>query len=349
MLSDLGEFVKAPSSTVEPPVVKRFEDKYGADLAAKAEEKAAKKAAKKAPAKKAAAAPAEVSGRRPRRGAGPGARRAGCRRGAVRAPLQAGTPSPQGRRGSSGARRPRPRSRPPSRSTTRRPSLPLRPGTDGGDEAAAPPRAPAPASSPARARPAPAPRARATTRSPRPRAWAAGPRRPPVARLHRVPVAATSARPARRRGRDGMPRPNPAMMPKSPAAFGNAPGGRGGPGGPGGRGGPGGPGGPGGRGGAPARGGAPGRGGFGGGGGAPAWVAPVVPPAGDPVVPDEAVPASAAAPRVPSGGPVVPRAVDASPSGHVVKSSSRWKRRPLAACASARATARPFAWRAAPR
>ncbi len=81
----------------------------------------------------------------------------------------------------------------------------------------------------------------------------------------------------------------------------------------------------------------------------PAWVDPVVPPAGDPVDPDEAVPASAAAPRVPSGGPVVPRAVDASPSGHVVKSSSRWKRRPLAACVSARATARPFAWRAAPR
>ena len=55
MLSDLGEFVKAPSSTVEPPVVKRFEDKYGADLATKAEEKAAKKAAKKPAAKKKAA------------------------------------------------------------------------------------------------------------------------------------------------------------------------------------------------------------------------------------------------------------------------------------------------------
>ena len=57
MLGELGEFVKAPSSTVEPPVVKRFEDKYGADLSAKAEAKAAKKAAKKAPAKKAAPAP----------------------------------------------------------------------------------------------------------------------------------------------------------------------------------------------------------------------------------------------------------------------------------------------------
>jgi translation initiation factor IF-2 len=46
MLSDLGEFVKAPSSTVEPPVVKRFEDKYGADLSAKAEAKAAKQGEK---------------------------------------------------------------------------------------------------------------------------------------------------------------------------------------------------------------------------------------------------------------------------------------------------------------
>ena len=64
MLSDLGEFVKAPSSTVEPPVVKRFEDKYGADLATKAEEKAAKKAAKKAPApKKEAAATAAKAAR----------------------------------------------------------------------------------------------------------------------------------------------------------------------------------------------------------------------------------------------------------------------------------------------
>ncbi|WP_068119836.1 translation initiation factor IF-2, partial [Nocardioides massiliensis] len=65
-------------------------------------------------------------------------------------------------------------------------------------------------------------------------------------------------------GRPGMPRPNPAMMPKSPAAFGGGPGGRaGGPGGA--RGGPGGA-----RGGAPGRPGAPGRGGPGAGGaGAP--------------------------------------------------------------------------------
>ena len=75
MLSDLGEFVKAPSSTVEPPVVKRFEDKYGADLLAKAEAKAAKKAAKKAPAKKAAPAARGRRGRSSRRGPGRGDRR----------------------------------------------------------------------------------------------------------------------------------------------------------------------------------------------------------------------------------------------------------------------------------
>ena len=72
-------------------------------------------------------------------------------------------------------------------------------------------------------------------------------------------------RPPRPPARDGMPRPNPAMMPKSPAAFGGGPGGRSGPPG---RGGPGGPGGPG-----TGRGGPPGRGGPGG-GGAPGRGAP---------------------------------------------------------------------------
>jgi translation initiation factor IF-2 len=50
-LGELGEFVKSPSSTVEPPVEKRFEDKYGEQLRAAV----AAKAAKKSPAKKAAA------------------------------------------------------------------------------------------------------------------------------------------------------------------------------------------------------------------------------------------------------------------------------------------------------
>src|SRR4249920_2464345 len=61
MLSDLGEFVKAPSSGIEPPVVKRFEDKHGAELSARLEQAAAKKAAKKAPAKPAPKAPAAAA------------------------------------------------------------------------------------------------------------------------------------------------------------------------------------------------------------------------------------------------------------------------------------------------
>ena len=56
-LSEMGEFVKSASSTVEPPVVKRFNDKYGADMRAAAEAKAAKRSAK-APAKPAEPAPA---------------------------------------------------------------------------------------------------------------------------------------------------------------------------------------------------------------------------------------------------------------------------------------------------
>ena len=137
MLSDLGEFVKAPSSTVEPPVVKRFEDKYGADLATKAEEKAAKKAAKKAPAKKAAAAPAEV---------------------AVDAPAAEPTPAPA--EPAAAAERPEPLFKPGPRprkvveappepdAETAQPSAepeydaPVQPaaeaGTDGGDEVAEP-------------------------------------------------------------------------------------------------------------------------------------------------------------------------------------------------------------------
>ena len=54
-LGEMGEFVKSASSTVEPPVVKRFTDKFGDELKAASE----KKAAKKAPAKKAAPAKEE--------------------------------------------------------------------------------------------------------------------------------------------------------------------------------------------------------------------------------------------------------------------------------------------------
>ncbi len=56
-------------------------------------------------------------------------------------------------------------------------------------------------------------------------------------------------------------------------------------------------------------------------------------------------PAVVARPRVPSGVRVGPHAVVASPSVSVAKSSTTWKPPRLVACASARATARPFALR----
>ena len=52
-LGEMGEFVKSASSTVEPPVVKRFTDTFGDELKAASD----KRAAKKAPAKKAASKP----------------------------------------------------------------------------------------------------------------------------------------------------------------------------------------------------------------------------------------------------------------------------------------------------
>ncbi len=259
LLSDLGEFVKAPSSGINPLVEKRFNDTYGADLAAKAEAKAAKKAAKKAPAKKAEpapetgadAAPAEV---------------------AADAPVEVPAEAPAAAKTAAPRPGPRAKAEPepevvsdPEPVAAAEPEAPAasddastEDGADGGAPSAgagfkpgprpARPGAPRPGNNPFSStqgmgrRPAPAPGAGTGT-------GAGDQQRPP--------------RPPAGRG-DGMPRPNPAMMPKSPAAFGGGPGGaRGGPGGA--RGGPGGPGGArGGPGGAPARGGAPRGGGFGG-------------------------------------------------------------------------------------
>ena len=267
MLNDLGEFVKAPSSTVEPPVEKKFEEKYGADLLAQAEAKAAKKAAKKAPAKKAAAQPVEAEAP----AAEPEPEQPAVEQPAAEESAPRFTPGPRPR---AVAEAPPVEDDVDDSQPAAEFDAPAEPAgdTDGGEEAPAAgagfkpgprparPGAPRPGNNPFSStqgmgsRPAPAPGA-APGAAP---GGAAGDQRPP-----RPPG-----------GRDGMPRPNPAMMPKSPAAFGGGPGGaRGGPGGPGGaRGGPGGPGGArGGPGGAPARGGPPGRsGGFGGGpGGAP--------------------------------------------------------------------------------
>jgi translation initiation factor IF-2 len=258
LLGDLGEFVKAPSSGINPLVEKRFEDKYGADLAAKAEAKAAKKAARKAPAKKAAPAPAETVESPDGGPAAPAAE-----------PEVAQPPAEKVEPRFKPGPRPRPEPAAPAAepevaepAAERAPETPAAPAAEpeaGGGEAA--PAASAGAGFKPGPRP-PRPGAPRPGNNPFASTQGMGRRPAPTPGGAPAPGGAGDQRPPRPpSGRDGMPRPNPAMMPKSPAAFGGGPGGRPGPGGPGGRG----PGGPGGRGGAPARGGAPGRGGFGGG------------------------------------------------------------------------------------
>jgi translation initiation factor IF-2 len=61
-LTELGEYVKSPSSTVEAPVVRRLTEERGDAWKAAAEAKAAKKAAKKAPAKTATAETVAANG-----------------------------------------------------------------------------------------------------------------------------------------------------------------------------------------------------------------------------------------------------------------------------------------------
>ncbi|WP_030482382.1 translation initiation factor IF-2 [Nocardioides aequoreus] len=287
LLGDLGEFVKAPSSGINPLVEKRFNDTYGADLTAKAEAVAAKKAARKAPAKKAAATEQAPETSAAPAAATPEAPAAAQAPETPAAPVAPAAAAPSAEPSTA----PRPGPRPGPRPAATEPGPLAEPETPEPAETAEP-AAPAAQGEPPAARPGPRPspageEEQGDGEAPRPSGagFKPGPRpqRPGAPRPGNNPFSSTQGmgrRPAPRPGaaapggeaaprpggREGMPRPNPAMMPKSPAAFGGGPGGRG-PGGPG-RGGPGGPGG--GRGGAPARGGAPGRGGFGGGpGGAP--------------------------------------------------------------------------------
>ncbi|CAI9419492.1 translation initiation factor IF-2 [Nocardioides sp. T2.26MG-1] len=259
---EMGEFVKSASSTVELPAEMRFRKEYGEKLkteapAAPAEAPAAKPSpAKKAPAKKAAAAPEPEAP-------------------AAEAPVAPETPAEapaEAPAAKASAPKPGPKPAPVAEQPPAEPEAPQAPAASASPAApAAPaPKAPAPrpvgkpggtprpgnnpfASSQGMGRrPAPAPGAGPAAPGAGPGAGA-GDNRPP-----RPPAAREGGAP----GRPGMPRPNPAMMPKSPSAFGAGPGGRG-------PGGPGRPGGAPGRGGAPARGGAPGRGGPGAGAGAP--------------------------------------------------------------------------------
>lgn len=244
-LKEMGEFVKSASSTVEPPVEMRFKKQYGeelkaasaaapaADAAAEApaDKPAAKKAAPKPGPKPAPVAETPAPAEAPAAPAAPAAEQPAAPAAPAARPGPKPGPKPA-------AEQPAPRSEPEP------PSAPAAPA------AKAPSPAPRPVGRPGAPRPGNNPFASSQGMGsrPAPRTPSSDDNRPP-----RPPAGGGDARP-------GMPRPNPAMMPKSPAAFGNGPGARPARGGPGG-----GPGRPG----APGRGGAPGRPGAGAPGGAP--------------------------------------------------------------------------------
>ncbi len=254
-LKEMGEFVKSASSTVEPPVEMRFKKQYGDQLKASAatapaaeasdEKPAAKRAAPKPGPKPAAKVPAE----------------------AVEVVAEAAVAEPVAEPAAEPTVEPTPAPAAPAAPSAK-------PGPKPGPKApAVEPEAPAAEPDAAAAKaPSPAPRPVGRPGAPRPGNNPFAPSQGMGSRSTRPDDNRPPRPPASGDARPGMPRPNPAMMPKSPAAFGSGPGARpargGGPGGPGGAGGPGRPGAPARGGGAPGRpgagGGAPGRpGGFG--------------------------------------------------------------------------------------
>ncbi|WP_181310547.1 translation initiation factor IF-2 [Nocardioides campestrisoli] len=268
-LKEMGEFVKSASSTVEPPVEMRFKKQFGDQLKAAgaaapaAESPAAPTpSAKPGPARKPAPAPAPAESA-PAAPAAPveSAPAAPAEPAAPQAPAAAKADAPSA---------PRPGPKPGPKAKPAPEPAPAAPEAPAAPAAAASPK-PATPSKPSAKPSAPAPRPVGRPGSPRPgnnpfapsqgmgrRPAAPAPGAAPAAgddnRPPRPPAAREGGAPA---GRPGMPRPNPAMMPKSPSSFGRGP-----------AGGPGRPGGPGaGRPGGPGRG-APGRPGAGAGAGA---------------------------------------------------------------------------------
>ncbi len=235
-LKEMGEFVKSASSTVEPPVEMRFKKQYGDELKAAAAAAPAAETATEAPAK-----PADKK-TAPRPGPKPAAAPA-----ATEAPAETPTEAPAPAPVEEAAPAARPGPKPGPKAPAAEPEPPAaEPEAPAAPAAKSPSPAPRPVGRPGAPRPGNNPFASSQGMGQRPAPRTGGDdNRPP-----RPPAGGGDARP-------GMPRPNPAMMPKSPAAFGNGPGGRPARGGPGG-----GPGRPG----APARAGAPGRGGAPGGG-----------------------------------------------------------------------------------
>ena len=239
-LKEMGEFVKSASSTVEPPVEMRFKKQYGDELKAAAASAPAADTATEAPAKKAAPKPG------PKPPAAPAATEA-----PAETPAEAPAPAPVEEAAPAAKPGPKPGPKAPVAEPKAPAAEPEPPAAPEAPAAKAPSPAPRPVGRPGAPRPGNNPFApsQGMGSRPAPRTPGGDDNRPP-----RPPAGGGDARP-------GMPRPNPAMMPKSPAAFGNGPGARPARGGPGG-----GPGRPG----APGRG-APGRPGAGGGapGGAP--------------------------------------------------------------------------------
>jgi len=266
-LKEMGEFVKSASSTVEPPVEMRFKKQYGDELkaaAAKAAPAPADKASDKA-SDKAAGTTSTTTAAAP---AAPSGTKAEAPAAETTADQTTDRAADQTADQTAGKAAPKPGPKPGPRPAAKAPAEPEAPAAE---SPAAP--APKPAGKPG-PKPGPAGGSKAPTPGPRPVGRPGAPRPgnnpfapsqgmgrrstpKPGADGDQRPPRPAAAREGGAPGRAGMPRPNPAMMPKSPAAFGQGPGGR-----PSGRGG--GPGRPG----APGRGGAPGRPG-GGGGGAP--------------------------------------------------------------------------------
>lgn len=250
-LKEMGEFVKSASSTVEPPVEMRFKKQYGDELkAAAASAPAAEAPAQKPAAKKAAPKPGPKPAAAPEAPEATEAPEAPAATEVTEAPAEAPaeTAAPAAEPAAPAARPgPKPGPKAPAAEP---PAPPAEPEAPAAPAAKAPSPAPRPVGRPGAPRPGNNPFAPSQGMGQRPAPRTGGDdNRPP-----RPPGAGGGE------GRPGMPRPNPAMMPKSPAAFGNGPGGRPARGGPGG-----GPGRPG----APGRGGAPGRTGAGAPGGAP--------------------------------------------------------------------------------
>ncbi|MCR6706091.1 MAG: translation initiation factor IF-2 [Cellulomonas sp.] len=274
-LTDMGEFVRSASSTIEPPVVRKLRDEYPAAGGA-AQQPAARPATPARPAAPApapaAAAPAPAAPARPAP--------------AAQAPAQPAAPAPAPARPAPAPAAPAAKAPAAPASSAPRPGTPAR--TGGAPGAGARPGAPRPAARPGNNPFAPSqgmPRAGGGERSGGPRPG--GPRpgnnpfapsqgmpRPGERRTEAAPAAGAGDRPGgpRPAPRPGGPRPNPGMMPgrtssgvgrpgERPARTGGGAGGGGGRGGFGGR--------PGGGGGAPGAGGGGGFAGRPGGGGRP--------------------------------------------------------------------------------